>query len=54
MNDQDYKVTFERLKKDGGISKDFFLQKNSKLKKELEIAYRIMGRITAESQRPKG
>ena len=27
---------------------------NNKLKKELEIAYRIIGRFTAESQRPKG
>jgi transposase-like protein len=26
---------------------------NNKLKKELEIAYRIIGRFTAESQRPK-
>jgi transposase len=27
---------------------------NNKLKKELEQAYRIIGRFTAESQRPKG
>lgn len=27
---------------------------NNRLKKELEIAYRIIGRFTAESQRPKG
>lgn len=27
---------------------------NNKLKKELEIAYRIIGRFTAESQHPKG
>jgi transposase-like protein len=27
---------------------------NNKLKKELEIAYRIIGRFAAESQRPKG
>ena len=27
---------------------------NNKLKKELEIAYRIIGRFTAESQRSKG
>jgi transposase-like protein len=27
---------------------------NNKLKKVLEIAYRIIGRFTAESQRPKG
>ena len=27
---------------------------NNKLKKELEIAYRIIGRFTAESQRPTG
>lgn len=26
---------------------------NNKLKKELEIAYRVLGRLTAESQRPK-
>ena len=26
---------------------------NNKLKKELEIAYRIIGRLTAESQHPK-
>lgn len=26
---------------------------NNRLKKELEIAYRIIGRFTAESQRPK-
>jgi transposase len=27
---------------------------NNKLKKELEIAYRIIGRFTAQSQRSKG
>lgn len=27
---------------------------NNKLKKELEIAYRIIGRFTADAQRPKG
>lgn len=27
---------------------------NNKLKKELEIAHRIIGRMTAEIQRPKG
>lgn len=27
---------------------------NNKLKRELEQAYRIIGRFTAESQRPKG
>jgi transposase-like protein len=26
---------------------------NNKLKKELEIAYRILGRLTAETKRPK-
>ena len=26
---------------------------NNKLKKELEQAYRVLGRLTAESQRPK-
>ena len=26
---------------------------NNRLKKELEIAYRILGRLTAETQRPK-
>lgn len=26
---------------------------NNKLKKELEIAYRILGRLTAETSRPK-
>lgn len=26
---------------------------NNKLKKELEIAYRILGRLTAETDRPK-
>ena len=51
MNDQDYKVTFERLKKDGGISKDFFLQKNSKLKKELE---KNLGQYKAANYLVKG
>lgn len=27
---------------------------NNRLKKELEQAYRLLGRLTAESQRPKG
>ena len=27
---------------------------NNKLRKELEIAYRLLGRATAEMQRPKG
>jgi transposase-like protein len=27
---------------------------NNRLKKELEMAYRVLGRLTAESQRPKG
>lgn len=27
---------------------------NNKLRKELEMAYRILGRLTAETQRPKG
>lgn len=27
---------------------------NNRLKKELEQAYRILGRLTAETQRPKG
>lgn len=27
---------------------------NNRLKKELEQAYRVLGRLTAESQRPKG
>ncbi len=27
---------------------------NNRLKKELEIAYRIIGRFTADAQRPKG
>lgn len=27
---------------------------NNKLRKELEIAYRILGRLTAEAKRPKG
>lgn len=27
---------------------------NNRLKKELEIAYRILGRLTAETKRPKG
>lgn len=27
---------------------------NNKLRKELEMAYRVLGRLTAESQRPKG
>lgn len=27
---------------------------NNKLRKELEIAYRILGRLTAETKRPKG
>lgn len=26
---------------------------NNRLKKELEIAYRVLGRLTAESRRPK-
>lgn len=26
---------------------------NNKLKKELEIAYRVLGRLTAETKRPK-
>ena len=28
--------------------------KNNRLKKELDTAYRIIGRLTAEVQRPKG
>ena len=27
---------------------------NNRLRKELEQAYRVLGRLTAESQRPKG
>lgn len=27
---------------------------NNRLKKELEQAYRVLGRLTAETQRPKG
>ena len=27
---------------------------NNRLKKELEQAYRVLGRLTADSQRPKG
>lgn len=27
---------------------------NNRLKKELEIAYRILGKLTAETKRPKG
>ena len=27
---------------------------NNRLKKELEQAYKVLGRLTAESQRPKG
>ena len=27
---------------------------NNRLKRELEQAYRVLGRLTAESQRPKG
>ena len=38
---------------DGNGNRNLILE-NNKLKKELEIAYRIIGRFTAESQRPKG
>lgn len=51
MSDSDYQTTFERLKKDGGISKDFFLQKNSKLKKELE---KKLGQYKAANYLVKG
>ena len=51
MSDPDYKTTFDRLKKDGGISKDFFLQKNSKLKKELE---KNLGQYKAANYLVKG
>lgn len=27
---------------------------NNRLKKELEIAYRVLGKLTSETQRPKG
>lgn len=51
MSDPDYQTTYERLKKDGGIGKDFFLQKNSKLKKELE---KNLGQYKAANYLVKG
>ena len=51
MSDPGYQTTFERLKKDDGISKEFFLQKNSKLKKELE---KNLGQYKAASYLVKG
>lgn len=34
-------------------SKNLILE-NNRLKKELEQAYKVLGRLTAETQRPKG
>lgn len=55
---QIYNVNYRTIY--GWIKKQFdgkdrnLILKNNRLKKELDTAYRIIGRLTAEVQRPKG
>ena len=49
-----YRTIYGWIKKQVDGKDRNLILKNNRLKKELDTAYRIIGRLTAEVQRPKG
>ena len=49
-----YRTIYGWIKKQVDGKDHNLILKNNRLKKELDTAYRIIGRLTAEVQRPKG
>ena len=49
-----HRTIYGWLKKDVDGKDRSLVLENNRLKKELDIAYRIIGKLTAEVQRPKG